>query len=182
MARLCRTSWVEDGELNTSKAYDFYRPKGRFQLCMKDLWKPCLLPKHAFILWLGVKGRLLTKDRITYLELEGYCDLCSVSLETLDHLFFECRFSLSIWEQIKKWLGIRRSTLNSAIKWLRREARGSSWRSRVKRVGRTVYYIWKARNKAVFEATRTPYLSVIHQIKTQVYKIMFLLYPVFPVL
>ncbi|KAG9156207.1 hypothetical protein Leryth_021617 [Lithospermum erythrorhizon] len=45
--------------------------------------------------------------------------------ESCAHLFFACPFSLAIWNHIRTWLGIQRqmSTLESAIKWIKKNRR-----------------------------------------------------------
>jgi hypothetical protein len=39
----------------------------------------------------------------------AYCDrypLCNQTLETIDHLFIKCRYTIRIWVAIKEWIGI----------------------------------------------------------------------------
>ncbi|KAI5667098.1 hypothetical protein M9H77_16951 [Catharanthus roseus] len=49
--------------------------------------------------------------------------------EDLPHLFFACSFIADVWNNIKRWAGLRRSmtTIRSSLKWLMKESRGSSW-------------------------------------------------------
>lgn len=66
------------------------------------------------------------------------------------------------------------NTLKGALKWLKKEARGRSWKSKAKRVGlaATVYYIWRARNEKIFEETMRSQDELIHLIKIHVYKVL----------
>ncbi|XP_022853499.1 uncharacterized protein LOC111374969 [Olea europaea var. sylvestris] len=101
--------------------------------------------------------------------------------KTCDHLFFKCFFTSKIWGNVRQWLGIKRSmtTLVSALKWLKKEAHGTSWLSKVKRIAlaSTVYYIWLTWNRKIFEDLSTNLDCIVRQIKTHVYKVMFTSYP-----
>lgn len=71
------------------------------------------------------------------------------------------------------------STLAIALKWMKKENRGTSWLSKAKRVAlaSTVYYIWLTRNRMIFEDLLANLDSIAKRIKTHVYKVMFTLYP-----
>ncbi|KAK6149457.1 hypothetical protein DH2020_016982 [Rehmannia glutinosa] len=83
--------------------------------------------------------------------------------------------------EIRAWIGIKRemSTLSSGLKWLKKEAKGTSRQSKVKCIAfaTTVYHIWNARNRLIFEDEVPNPNYVIHRIKTHVYKVVFSLYP-----
>ncbi|XP_022878613.1 uncharacterized protein LOC111396409 [Olea europaea var. sylvestris] len=131
----------------------------------REVWRSFITPKHAFILWLGAQSKLLTKYRLPYLDIDKNCVFCERHLETGQHLFFQCSFASSIWMKIKVWTGIRRSmtTIPSALKWMKKEARGTSWQSKSKSIAlaSTVYHIWMARNRKVFEEP-SPHVDSIH--------------------
>ncbi|KAK6128250.1 hypothetical protein DH2020_038009 [Rehmannia glutinosa] len=173
--------WFAGENSGCSKAYDFFRPRGNPKVWTTDIWRHYIPPKHSFILWLGIKGRLQTKDRLHYMDIDRNYALCGIVPETLDHLFFQCNMTKQVWLQIKKWLRITRamSTIKSALKYMKKEARESSWQSRAKKsaLACTVYHIWTARNRRLFEGTVVTSDDIIREIKTQVYKIMFSLYP-----
>ena len=175
------SSWVRGTDLNTACAYDFFRPKGTKMIWAKDVWSSCIAPKHSFVLWLSVRSKLLTKDNVKHIDIDKNCVLCGTAAESIKHLFFDCNFSSNVWNQVRIWLNIKRlmSTLCSALKYLKKEARGTTWHSKVKKVAlaTTIYQIWTARNRRLFEGLKPTPASVIRQIKTQVYKLMFSLYP-----
>ncbi|GFS45411.1 hypothetical protein Acr_00g0095930 [Actinidia rufa] len=56
--------WMANGELNSKLAYEYFRPKANKLLWPKVIWTTYTTPKHAFILWLAMKERLLTKDKL----------------------------------------------------------------------------------------------------------------------
>ena len=174
-------SWVHGSTLNIQAAYDFLRNKAQHKFWAKIVWHPCLVPKHGFILWLCVKSRLLTRDRLLFLETNRECPFCNREEESAAHLFFLCPFTAAVWAQIRSWLGISRamSTLSSAIKWLLKEARGSSWICKLKKItfACTVYHIWTARNSFIFDNVHPIVEALVCKVKTFVYKVIFTLYP-----
>ncbi|KAL0286499.1 UNVERIFIED_CONTAM: hypothetical protein Sangu_2730100 [Sesamum angustifolium] len=97
-------------------AVRFLRPKRAKQPWQMVIWKTFIPPKYSFILWLGLRGRLSTRDRLMFLQEDSSCSLCINTQETAKHLFFECPFSDFVWTNIRQWLGISRrmSTLLSA--------------------------------------------------------------------
>ncbi|XP_022860183.1 uncharacterized protein LOC111380779 [Olea europaea var. sylvestris] len=111
-----------------------------------------------------VRGKLQTKDRLWYLQIDRKCPFCALTDESTQHLFFSCRFCREVWDHIRDWLAIRRSmsTLLSSLKWMKKEARGKSWPSRAKRIAlaTTVYYIWMERNKCIFEGIKPQVESI----------------------
>lgn len=108
-----------------------------------EVWRSYITPKNSFILWLGAQSKLLTKDRLMHLDIDRTCILCWSQVKTCQHLFFQCAITSCIWHVIRKWLGIRRSmtTLPSTLKWMKKEAQGTSWQSKAKKIAlaHTVY-------------------------------------------
>lgn len=87
------------GLFSTKSAWDLFRHKEPPVPWHRAVWFPGTVPRHAFFLWLAVLGRLPTKD---VLSKHGHyvgttCVLCGQEEESLDHLFFSCPFSSSIW-------------------------------------------------------------------------------------
>lgn len=56
------SSWLSNGSISASKAYDWMRIKGVSKPWMRLVWKRYIPPKHSFILWLAMRRRLHTKD------------------------------------------------------------------------------------------------------------------------
>lgn len=169
------------GVVQAHNAYDFFRRHGVTVPWARTVWDPIITPKHSFILWLGLRGRLSTKDRLHYLGIDQTCGLCSCFVESKHHLFFNCSFSARIWSSIRAWIGLRRamSTLESGVKWLKKECKGSSWLQKSKRVAfaSSVYHIWRARNKLIFEHVIPSEQGIIHQIKLHVFTVIYGHYP-----
>lgn len=112
-----------------------------------------------------------------HLDIDRTCILCWSQVKTCQHLFFQCAITSCIWHVIRKWLGIRRSmtTLPSTLKWMKKEAQGTSWQSKAKKIAlaHTVYQTQMTRNRKIFEDLKSHIDSIVKLIKTHVYKIMF---------
>ncbi|XP_057972920.1 uncharacterized protein LOC131161284 [Malania oleifera] len=113
-------------ENNWHQCYEFWRNKNHRMSWAKEVWYSGNLPKHAFCLWLGLKGKLPTCDKIVAKGIEQVCVFCKASTETLEHLFFKCKYSAEVWNNVRRWLGLKRSmiTIKAATKWLHKEVQG----------------------------------------------------------
>ncbi|GAV80392.1 zf-RVT domain-containing protein, partial [Cephalotus follicularis] len=83
----------------TSKAWQALRHRSSEVAWHCVVWHPHRIPKHAFILWLALRGALKTRDIL--LE-SGYTQnaLCVFScgdIESSTHLFFHCPYTANIW-------------------------------------------------------------------------------------
>ncbi|GJY65950.1 RNA-directed DNA polymerase, eukaryota, reverse transcriptase zinc-binding domain protein [Tanacetum coccineum] len=69
----------------------------------KHVWYSQCIPRHAFILWVAVKGKLKTLDRISkWIEIQSMaCYLSNEYVESHNHLSFSCPFSKRLWERLK---------------------------------------------------------------------------------
>ena len=173
--------WAPNGKFQSRLAYEFFRPRGAKLTWPRLVWHGSIIPRHSFILWLGLKDRLLTKDKLQDFIEDQSCPLCNSQNETLNHLFFHCRIGNQIWANVKRWLGISRAmqTLKAAVKWMIKEARGTGFPAKIKRIGLacTVYYIWEARNKRLFEDKIEQPEAISRRIQIQSYKILYSLFP-----
>ncbi|XP_050217492.1 uncharacterized protein LOC126668329 [Mercurialis annua] len=158
--------------------------KSAFQLLCDDkdnvpwfslVWFAGFIPRHAFILWLGLKCRIMTKDRLLSWGTisSDTCSLCNDKSETMDHLFFGCVYSDCIWKGVLVWLGIRRqiNPWRREISWFVRRAKGRSEIAKKRRLSfaAAVYFIWRARNEAVFNNNVMNPLQTLEGIKSSVF-------------
>ena len=175
-----RTCMSED-RLVLSRIYHCLRPRARRQPWFRTVWSTLTPPKYSFCLWLAVRGRLPTMDRLDFLAVDRTCIFCGCQDETLAHLLFRCLHTRGIWETICAWCGIHpiRFTFGAALRSFVTTVRGNHCISRLRRVAlaTTVYYIWLARNRARFEQTQLDAAFLLRRIRTQVYRAMFSLYP-----
>lgn len=173
--------WFNAAISKKNRAYDFFRIHSLPKPWASLVWDSIIPPKFSFILWLAMKKKLNTKDRLQFLGINPACVLCYSQPESIEHLFFHCSFSQVIWTAIRGWMRFHRSasTLPGIAKWLRKSVRGTSWQAKAKRFAFacTVYYIWSARNKRIFEGTAPSLQGLILQIKTLVYSVIYSRFP-----
>ena len=67
------SSWNVQGLLSISCLYDYFHPKPPKIIWAPTVWSACITPKHFFVLWLCAKAKLLTKDRIQFLNINRRC-------------------------------------------------------------------------------------------------------------
>lgn len=69
------------------------------------VWFNQCIPKHAFVLWMAVQGKLMTRDRILKWKPNDRleCALCGNCSDSHDHLFFQCMYSAEIGGNFRKW-------------------------------------------------------------------------------
>nr|GMC52789.1 putative ribonuclease H protein [Ipomoea batatas] len=78
-------SWSMGGRLTVSMVYDFLREKDRRLAYWRNIWKFHIPPKYSFITWLALRERLLTRDRLQFLDVDGHCSLCVGATESANH-------------------------------------------------------------------------------------------------
>ncbi|KAL2223941.1 UNVERIFIED_CONTAM: hypothetical protein Sindi_3075400 [Sesamum indicum] len=119
------------------------------------------IPRHSFILWLAILGKLPTTDK-SWLSHLGVCILCDEgATESHPHLFFQCRFSRQCLYEIRRRIRFHWPNRDWAtdIEWATRKWRGEHIINRAYRtlLAACVYHIWKERNLRRFDHTeRTP--------------------------
>jgi hypothetical protein len=66
------------------------------------VWFPLAIPRHAFLLWLVLRGALVMNERMCCWGYEGstLCRFCYGGQESIDHLFFNCSFCRRIWRNL----------------------------------------------------------------------------------
>ncbi|CAH2936087.1 MAG: hypothetical protein CPSOU_6785 [uncultured Paraburkholderia sp.] len=164
-----------------SQAYHYFRHHEPAVAWYTVVWNSYIPPKYSFTMWQAIKGRLLTRDQLGFLDIDQSCGLCGHPQETTPHLYFRCSFSRQLWTRIAGWSGIgtRDMDLQEIIRRIKRHARGTTWPSRKRRIAFacTIYYIWLTRNRLYFEHLQPNVDDIVMRIKTQVYKIGYHLYP-----
>ncbi|KAL2940677.1 Glycosyltransferase 1 domain-containing protein 1 [Bienertia sinuspersici] len=125
--------WVEDMESITEAFTSFYNTllQGTDRTKVywdKVVWGNAAVPKHQFITWLGIRQRLLNRDRMVRMGLsaEDKCCLCSRGVDSHSHLFFECDFSRNCWKQTLDWLKVQihHFQMQHIVQWLARNCKG----------------------------------------------------------
>ncbi|KAJ6346533.1 hypothetical protein OIU78_009044 [Salix suchowensis] len=143
------------GKFTIKSAWELMRDKKPENCTHKLLWFTSNIPRHAFILWLAVQGRLRTMDR-AYRDTEGAtCTLCESEMESHDHLFFKCNYSTTVWMNInlKVQLQWRNADWADFIKWAAQDwGKKNNFRhlTACLVLSSTVYFLWYERNRRIF--------------------------------
>ncbi|KAK4432866.1 hypothetical protein Salat_1048800 [Sesamum alatum] len=66
-------TWASSKGLDTSKAYECFRPKQARKPWQAMIWQAYIPPKFSFIMWLGIRERLSTRDCLAFLQEETSC-------------------------------------------------------------------------------------------------------------
>ncbi|KAJ6327875.1 hypothetical protein OIU78_014689, partial [Salix suchowensis] len=118
------------------------------------LWHEWHTPRFSFVLWLASRGRLRTMDRL-HRSSQRTCILCNEHEETHCHLFFACKFSSSIWQDV---------SARAQLVWIPAPW-PQTWAAMVQRfcnknnprhklvglvLASTVYHLWRERNHRIF--------------------------------
>ncbi|GKD29653.1 reverse transcriptase zinc-binding domain-containing protein, partial [Tanacetum coccineum] len=67
------------------------------------VWFSNMIPRHAFIVWLLMLGRLPTQDMISkwHPNKDMKCTLCNEEMDSHHHLFFKCKYTEKVWNEAK---------------------------------------------------------------------------------
>jgi len=100
--------WTEhcSGKFSVSSCYQMLRRKAPKVSWSTLIWDKFVLPRHAFIWWLVVHGKLKTKTYLHGLGLnvDTTCSFCGNGDEDINHSFFGFSFTKMIYKQVlQKW-------------------------------------------------------------------------------
>ncbi|XP_058753888.1 uncharacterized protein LOC131627079 [Vicia villosa] len=155
--------YIQDWE--QSLQLEKFHTRGRYHLIRDDRdqvpWKKIFFhnnvrPQVKFHLCLVLMRKTPTKDRLNKFGIltdKVYC-FCQED-ETIDHLYFECRYSKRIWETILQWIGYRTNCGKWSIEkeWIMRETNKKGWRQLLLKnaIAETVHMICRVRNEFIFQ-------------------------------
>lgn len=96
--RVDAVCWQGSKSVKLSTVYNSIRRVSTPPPWVATVWHSYAIPKCAFFMWLALKQRLLTKDRmITFgIAVNPTCLLCQCNAETTDHLFSTCPYTCLI--------------------------------------------------------------------------------------
>lgn len=168
--------WVisTTGRYNTKHTWKALRYRGEKVLWAPIVWFSRGVPKWSFILWLACLGRLARKERLCKwgMGIDPGCVLYSQSDEKLQHLFFACSYSCSLWQVILQRFQIQRSPAvwDSEIQWAIDHCTGKSFSSFLSKLflAAGVSHIWLERNSRVFGGRSRGATAVLASIEDNV--------------
>ncbi|XP_021991389.1 uncharacterized protein LOC110888157 [Helianthus annuus] len=148
------------------------------------VWFSQCIPRHAFLMWLIMRRKLLTQDKILKWDFSRRknmnmmcCLLCYADHDSHNHLFFECNFSSRVWQGVRHKVGM--DSVNAKwvdiVDWLLVRSKSKSVDNYVARllVAASAYFIWQERNARMFKNQLRPPETISALIIQQVrYKLM----------
>ncbi|KAJ6761537.1 hypothetical protein OIU74_024231, partial [Salix koriyanagi] len=147
------------GQFTISSAWHILRPHRSIVSYASILWHPWHIPRHSFTLWLAIKGRLRTIDRMygrSDMDQMNICSLCSCHPETHSHIFFQCSYAKAVWQ---------RANVRLSTKWPEDVSWNQTWEWGAQHyncketvnhripcmiLAATVYHLWYERNARTF--------------------------------
>ncbi|XP_020084915.1 uncharacterized protein LOC109707794 [Ananas comosus] len=86
--------WTANQNFTVKSLYDFVTDAGQIDPLYDHLWGLKILLKQKIFIWILLRKRLLTADRLIRggISVDQHCMLCGSILESCDHLFGECIF------------------------------------------------------------------------------------------
>ena len=120
------------------------------------VWFSQCVPRHSFILWMAVKGRLKTQDRISrWLNVQDMsCPFCKQCKDSHSHLFFTCVFARRLWERLKQMARVDdiSNIWPQIVSFMANMPANNSIWSVIQRLvwGASVYFLWQERNIRLF--------------------------------
>lgn len=143
----------------------------------KVIWKAWAPPRAKFFAWLAIQDRIWTNVRLARRGWpnNGPCALCRREQESIEHLFFQCRYTLRVWAQVKDWLQLVHVdtsawTASRSIKdwWIDlASAQNSHKRVMPSIIMLVSKSIWDERNARVFRGRSSPTFILLHAIKNE---------------
>ncbi|KAK4711927.1 hypothetical protein R3W88_006440 [Solanum pinnatisectum] len=135
----------------------------------------CVHPRFKFILWLAIQNRLATVDRLMKfgIQVPPDCAFCGATLETFDHLYFECLSTRALWRRLCHWMGMYRSIQDwkAELEWVCMLAKRKTGIAEiiVSVFSMLVYSIWRERNKIRFQKGKLDAEGVLKEVALHIH-------------
>ena len=90
----------------------------------------------------------------------------------MQHLFFQCSFSLECWEKVRSWLQWKCKAVNvkGLLSWIEKRKGFYRFRKDVHRavLAATIYTIWRARNDILWNKTNISANFVVQRVRYEI--------------
>ncbi|CAN1161857.1 Putative ribonuclease H protein At1g65750 [Linum perenne] len=129
-----------------------------------SIWEWRWASKIKHFLWLASHKRLLTNEERgrRHLTNQVLCPHCSFQTESMSHVLYDCDFALQVWRSVLPLTITARVEAGDFDSWWRRMLRD---RDAAIKFGITVWILWNARNKLVFERINQSVTTISEQCK-----------------
>ncbi|KAK9668876.1 hypothetical protein RND81_13G093400 [Saponaria officinalis] len=167
MLQVCATG----GKFFVSRAYHFFRNRGRPLGWANTLTGVGTIPSHRLLATMAGQFQLATIDNIKRrgISLANRCSLCINYNESHRHLFFKCPYSKSVWSALLGWMRIfgRSFHFLTELHWASKRRNAKHWKACWFRgcLAAAIYHIWQERNRRIFLGVHRDTDTLIRQIK-----------------
>jgi len=138
----------------------------------KIVWISYSIPWHNFLTWLVLLERCPTRDMLNGwgLNVDPLCLLCNTAQKSRNHLFFECRYSESVWRRIAYRCDLQVLTSWDDIVAQLQDLRTNrdSLRLPLLATQAVIYWFWTERNSRFHRQTFKPPKAIISLIDKQI--------------
>lgn len=123
----------------------------------KLVWYSQCVPRHAFITWVAINGKLKTQDKYMRIDSQACqsCPFCNTQKDSHNRLFFTCEFTQEIWSKLKEMARLDHAPdiWTDLIVFMQDRPINKSIWSIIQRLvlGSCVYYVWQERNMRIFQ-------------------------------
>ena len=139
----------------------------------KIVWERVTIPKHRFVFWLVMQGRLRTKEKLVKSGIidDTRCLICGNQEENIRHLFFECVYSRRCLQEVMELMSWKcnGSNIEELCRWARKKRIGSVQRKFFyAMMAALVYHIWRVRNDALWQGKIWRVLNTVGRVEKEI--------------
>lgn len=150
-----------------SVAWNSIRSKAPQVSWFRWVWSTPCIPRYSYHVWLIMRGKLLTQDRILKWSSERRknmnmmcCPLCIADFDSHAHLFFECNYAFKVWSEVNVNTSLkhRSNDWGNIAEYMTSNATSKSLIHIIDRLvlATSAYYIWQERNNRLFRNQLRP--------------------------
>ncbi|KAJ0434468.1 putative reverse transcriptase zinc-binding domain-containing protein [Helianthus annuus] len=151
----------KDSYFSSKEVWNNIRSRGDTVSWFNMIWFSQCIPRHSFHMWLVVRNKLKTQDRLMTWEAGSAtnlrlmcCPLCRYDRDSRDHLFFQCSFASQVWNNVKTMVTLENvsDSWASICAWMERTASSKTTNVIVGKIliAATTYFIWQERSARLF--------------------------------
>ncbi|GAV91901.1 zf-RVT domain-containing protein [Cephalotus follicularis] len=138
------------------------------------VWHPKRIPKHAFCLWLALRGAHRTRDKLVAAGVlqSAMCAFHCGMPESSDHPFFQCPYSSKVWKEVLRMCNIVRPILPWAdeLEWMTAQTAGNKFHQTLRKLAlaATIYHLWIEMNNRCFNNLFRPHQEIVRKVRQDV--------------
>nr|GFA32431.1 hypothetical protein [Tanacetum cinerariifolium] len=144
-------------KFSTNQLWIDIRNDGNKMQWDKLVWFSQCILRHTFILWLAIKKKLITQDKLLqwYTQNIVCCLYCRDKPDSHEHLFFQCKTVAKVWKTVKE-KDIIKSNATYWASIIKDMALNKNQNNIWCIIGKlclatTVYHVWHERNCRIFK-------------------------------